>query len=158
MKRTLSEWASIADIASGIAVIITLLVLVQSINANTEIARATAYDGYIDSLNFVRSQALNDPEFQRAWLILVNTPEKLDSADSFRLGLYMQMFFGIYEKAYYSNQYGLLGSSMWDRFRAQMCIQFPRARSIPLWSDRLETVISPEFLQYLQNTCATDQE
>lgn len=88
----------------------------------------------------------------------MNTPERLDSADSFRLGFYMQMFFGIYEKAYYSNQYGLLGPSMWDRFETQMCIQFPRALSIPRWPDRLQTVISAEFLQYPQHNCGADEE
>lgn len=47
-------------------------------------------------------------------------PESLDGADAFRRGLYMQMFFVIYEKAYYANQYGLLGSSEWSRFENEL--------------------------------------
>lgn len=47
----LSGWASIAEIISGTAVLITLVFLVFGIRENTEITRAAAYDRNIDSLN-----------------------------------------------------------------------------------------------------------
>ena len=40
MKQKLSEWASIAEIVSGIAVVITLVFLIFGIRENTEVTRA----------------------------------------------------------------------------------------------------------------------
>lgn len=50
MKLKLSEWASIAEIVSGIAIIVTLVVLIAEVRGNTTAVRAATYQNVSDSM------------------------------------------------------------------------------------------------------------
>jgi hypothetical protein len=47
----LSDWAGIAEIFSGIAVVVTLVFLIIGIRENTEVTRAATYADLLDGLN-----------------------------------------------------------------------------------------------------------
>ena len=44
MNQKLADWASIAEIISGIAVVVTLIVLIVEVRDNTEVLRVSAYN------------------------------------------------------------------------------------------------------------------
>ena len=47
----LENFAHIAEVISGIAVVISLVFLIYGIRENTEVTRTVAYEGLIDSIN-----------------------------------------------------------------------------------------------------------
>ena len=70
MTQKLSDWASIAEIVSGIAVVVALVFLVVGIRENTEMARASMYERTFDSLNQWRMDIANNDALLE-WKIVV---------------------------------------------------------------------------------------
>jgi len=155
MKLKLSEWASIAEIVSGLAVVITLIVLVLGIRENTEVTRASAFDRNMESVNQFRMEIAKDPELTRLWYSQFNLPGLLEGGDAQsqtaegRRVMLAQVFWGILEKTYYAYQYGLIGDDEWVRFGVGICA----ARTGPEWEDWQRTVqfvLSPRFIEFVE--------
>ena len=129
MSQKLSSWASIAEIGSGIAVVVTLIFLIIGIQENTSVTRASVYASSLDSLNEFESTILTDPELSRIYVAYLNNTGDLDSGDADRLNLIVAILFRIYEKAYYSEQYELMGEEEWGRFERLICVNYARAEA-----------------------------
>jgi hypothetical protein len=155
----LSDWASIAEIASGVAVVITLVFLIVGIRENTDVVRASAYASSVDSLNEFTGNVFADPELARIWTTMFyGDITTLELADRRRLELMLNVTFRNYEKAYYSDQYGILGQSEWQRFTRQICNNFDRTRALVQWSEEaLPVIVSEEFFDYMISTCTVDE-
>ena len=152
MNQKLSTLASIAEIVSGIAVVVTLIFLVVGIQDNTEITRAAAYDRNIDSLNEWRLGIAQNEEMLRVWTAFtLNDLEGLSEEDSRRLDFILNTQWGIYEKTYYSNQYGIIGSSEWSRFESQICSN--RLGREEIWHELVEIRLTEEFARYVLSLC-----
>ena len=86
MTLKLSDWADIAGIVSGVAVVITLVFLVIGIRENTAVTRASMYERSADRLIDLRNQLLNDPEMLRLFQAYVDRrPEGIEGVDRIRL-------------------------------------------------------------------------
>jgi hypothetical protein len=154
MNLKLSDWANIAGIASGVAVVVTLVFLIIGIRENTAVTRASMYERSADRLIELRNQALNDPEIARLWqAYLDRRPEGIDGVDAVRLRQYVLNQFQTYEQAYFARQYGVLGDAEWRRFERQVCTAYPRVNAFP---DILETVsllMTDEFMAFMESSC-----
>ena len=160
MNRKLSDWASIAEIISGIAVVITLVFLILGIRENTEIVRASAYAGSMDSLNDFTMDVITNADLRSVWQDYVNeNATDFDADETQELQLLLIVLFRNYEKAYFSERYGLLGSAEWGRFERQICLQVDRAR---LTDESilgfLDVVLTDEFAAYVHGTCERNRE
>ena len=154
MKLKLSDWAAIAEVVSGVAVVVTLIFLIVGIRENTEVTRATAYDRNIDSLTQLRTEVVRDPELARIWQAFQDeSRDALSEIDMVRLRLIVNNVFNIYEKSYFSYRYGLLGESEWSRFFNQICLQIQHARTFPGLMQSLHAVNTEEFMQYINDEC-----
>jgi len=112
----LKNVALIAEIISGVAVVVTLVFLVLSIRENTNVVRATAYAGLVDSANNFNTRVYSDPELIRLFqAYLSGRVSELPEADAIRLGYMININFREQEKAYFLNQYGILGEVEWER-------------------------------------------
>jgi hypothetical protein len=112
MNHKFADWASIAEVISGIAVVITLVFLVVGIRENTEINRAAAYDRSIDGMNQWRFEVSQNPELARMYGAhegLFGADAGPEEVDYFRLSLIVNAVWGVYEKSYYANRYGVWG-------------------------------------------------
>ena len=128
----LSDWASVAEIVSSLAVVITLVFLLVGIRENTEITRAAAYDRNIDSVNEVRGWIANNPDLATLYRAFLNDETaEIEEPRIIQLNLLMNSIFGIFEKAYFAFQYGHIGQSEWSRFDKQICIQYSHMVSGP---------------------------
>lgn len=153
MNQKLSDWASIAEIVSGIAVIVTLVFLILGVRENTEITRVSMYERSVDSLIRFRTEILSDPELTRLLgAFLDNELAEIEGLDSLRLRQMVFNFFQIYEKAYFADKYGVLGQAEWSRFEVQICLQYSRAVSAQL-ADALRVVLTADFMEYIEVTC-----
>jgi hypothetical protein len=157
MNLKLSDWASIAEIVSGIAVVVSLIFLIVGIRENTEVMRAAAYDRNIDALNATRAQIIADDEQARLWLAYeTGQASNLESVDRLQLNTTINMVFGNYEKAYFNRKYGVLGESEFTRYERQICINFKRLDDLPDLKADMATVVTVEFLDYIESLCGTD--
>ena len=155
MNRTLSDWASVTEIVSGIAVIISLVILIVGIRENTEVTRASVYENSINSMNDFRTRIIDDREIAGLWgAYQAGELEGLDQPDQSRVGQLIFMLFGVYEKSYYAQQYGVIGSSEWSRFEFQICRQYARVRSSQFLFQNLEVGMTQEFLGYIRASCS----
>jgi len=158
MNRKLSNWASIAEIVSGVAVVTTLVFLFLGIRENTEIVRASAYAGSMDSLNDFTMDVVTDADLRAVWTAFLNE-NTVDVDDRQTLQMLLIVLFRNYEKAYFSERYGLLGSAEWGRFERQICLQVDRAHV----TDEsilgfLDAVLTDEFAVYVHSTCQRTDE
>jgi len=157
MKLKLSDWANLAEIVSGVAVIVSLIFLILGIRENTEITRAAAYDRNIDALNLLRSEVVRDSETARRWHAYeTGQADSLEGIDRMQLNNQINITFSNYEKAYFNHQYGVLGDSEWTRYERQICINQERLDSLPDLKADMETVVTDEFVEYMADLCSSD--
>ena len=150
MNQKLSDWASIAEIISGIAVVITLLLVVSGINENTEVMRAAAFDRNMESINQWRAQLAQDEELLRIWQ---RRDQRVDltEVERGRLNFLTFSLWGIYEKAFYAREYGTIGASEWSRFEVQICRQ--RDAMDPFYWENSDEFLSMRFIEYVETLC-----
>lgn len=152
MNQKLSDWASIADVVSGIAVVATLVFLIIGIRENTEVTRAAAYEGLISSLNDFTQMIVEDDALAAIWQSYqAGNAAELNPDERFRLLLVLRMVWRTYEAAYYSNEYGTLGESEWERFYRQQCAEL--TRTAPADWDFVRAVLTLEFADDVDVRC-----
>jgi hypothetical protein len=154
LNQKLSDWAAIAEIVSGIAVVITLIFLTFGIRENTAVTRAAAFDRKIEGLNQVAITLARDEELMRLFQYYQDDHldiDELSNEEWARVRAMVRSILRIYETAYYSTQYGTLGLSEWSRFERQICRH--RARlDIVRWND-IQGVLTEEFANYVAESC-----
>lgn len=158
MNQKLSKWASIAEIASSIAVVVTLVFLLVGVQENTEIVRAATYDRNIDSLNETRGWIANNPDLAMLYRAFMNDESaEIDEPQITQLNLLMNALFGNFEKAYFAYQYGHIGDAEWSRFDKQICIQYSHMVTGPaILIESLQRASAEEFLGYIRSTCVVE--
>ena len=155
MNRKLSNLASIAEIVSGIAVVITLIFLILGIRENTEITRAAAFDRNISSVNEILVPVILDEEFSPLFQsYLEGRTQELSSTEWFRVREIIRSLFRSYESAYHANQYGNIGVTEWTRVLAQLC--FHRGLLGAQWQE-IPAVLTEEFANFVETSCPNDR-
>jgi hypothetical protein len=150
----LSSWTSIVEIISAIAVVVTLLFLILEVRANTAVTRASLYASTLDALNEMQSVVIQDPDLTRVFYdFLQNEAADFDEMDRRRLQGLVVIMFRNYEKAYFMNEYDLLGEDEWSRYRRVVCQNYERAGSAGI-ADVLPFVLTERFIDYLAASCA----
>ena len=156
MNQKLSDWASLAEIVSSIAVVVTLVFLVAGIRENTETTRVAVYDSNIDSLNQWRLSVAQDEELLNRWNAYRRgeITEVVEAEDA-GLGLVLTALWGVYEKSYYANEYGIMSGSEWSRFEVQICVN--RAQNVRLWRELDSIRLTAEFVDFVATLCEHDE-
>ena len=154
MNQKLSDWASVAEIVSGLAVVTTLIFLVTGIRENTNVIRATAYANSIDSINDFQASLIVNDQAMAAWKAYIQEDTAgLDELNSIRVGLSALVMFRAYEQAYFSQKYGLMGEGEWERFERQICLHFGFASSAGKMAV-VEAALTDEFTDYIKKLCS----
>lgn len=152
----LEKIALVAEIVSGVAVVVTLVFLVLSIRDNTNVVRATAYAGIVDSADAFNVRVGSDPELIRLYsAYLGGRANELTGDDEVRLAYLINSNFRNLEKAFFLNQYGILGEAESRRTLRRICGTYQRTKTTMEWwtKDRLPQLVTSEFLEYIESTC-----
>ena len=153
MNQKLSDWAGIAEIVSGIAIVFTLVFLFLGIRENTNITRAAVYRDSVDSLNALDSLIAQDPELTNIWTQYQRRDTaSLDELETRRLVLLAAQLFRILETTYFNQQYGLFGGSEWDRWETTICSHYEGARLMQV-TQFVATGVTAEFMEYMESSC-----
>jgi hypothetical protein len=156
MNQKLSDWANLAQIASGIAVVVTLVFLILDLRENTDVTRAAMYQQSSVSLTEFRRDIMRDPELARLYsAFLNNQAEGIDGVDRVRLNQLVLNNFQISENAFFARRYGLLGNAEWSRFERSICGNYAAARSAKL-TGTLQRVMTEDFMDYIAVSCEAE--
>lgn len=146
-KERIKSWALVAEIVSGIAVVASLLFLIVEIRGNSDLIRANAFNRSIESLIDFRTQiASND-----ASLRVMAEHWGIEDPDLLRRQLLVVNMWSIYEKTFYSEQYGLVGPAEWQRFETRIC-GYTRS-DLEFWQESIARFLTAEFRDYVVSTC-----
>lgn len=151
-RITLTSWANVAAIVGAFGVVVGFVFLTLEVRANTKITRAATYDRSIDRLNDWRANVIRDPEISRLYLTYSEaTTDELSPEDRFRLQVLLTSLWGVYETAFYSRDYGVLGPSEWSRFEVQICGH--RGLNLAEWNRIVAPRISRQFRTFIEDSC-----
>ena len=155
MSRKLSDWASVAEIASGVAVVVTLVVLIIGVRENTDAIRASTYAQSLNSLNQWRDSISESREVAGYWTAFRSGDvDEFDDVDFTRLAQFIITLFTIYEHSYFSWQRDLIGDSEWERFEANICLQHGRIVVLPQLLAAYEGALTEEFREFVSDSCS----
>jgi len=149
MSFKLSEWASIAEIISGVAIVLTIGFLVFELKQNTNEIQAATHQEMINQLNNWRMTLAGNPElsdnFETLWQ--GGDWDEIPKEQRTRLNYFMNPLWGMYENAYFGRQRGIIGDSEWSRWEKVVCQLHHMDQG--MWRRRTR-ILSDEFLGYLE--------
>ena len=151
------EWATLAEVVSAIAVVLTLGFLAYEMRANTNAIHEQTYQALTEQLNDYRT-LLIDPDTSKADAKLVQSGwDSLTYEEKRRIRLPYLNLFGVYESAYFANERHAIGQREWERFEIGICRNYLRMVSEQIWepegSTSMNQILTPDFADYIRNTC-----
>jgi len=155
MKLKLSDWASVAEIASGIAVVLTLLILIMSINRNTAMTQASMFTGIVEDLNNIYYTVLPDPELRRIWLLYASNASGLSEEDRNTLIPIAVSRANLLDSALTMRKSGLIADNEWVRIERLICREHERAVDIGL-GDLIRVASTQDYVDFIAASCANE--
>ena len=154
VRWSLATYAQLAEVVASFAVVVTLIFLAGEVRQNTEVTQASFYDQTLGEVNEVRGVFAENPELTRLYAAyLAGEQETTGTADQ-RLQFMLNWLWGIYEKAYFAHQRGLLGGSEWSRFSRRICIAYRTASG--RWERSgwaIKPLLTEEFATFTESSC-----
>jgi hypothetical protein len=150
----LQKYALVAEIVGSIAVVVTLVVLIFEVRANTEAIRAGNRQSISERTGDFALAVAGNPELAGIQGQVLGNPTETQQATS-----YMVTVLQLVQESYFLHRDGLLDDAIW-RTRANFGLgnirsEFGRARY-----DRIKQsgVLTPEFTQWLDAEIARDAQ
>lgn len=151
-NKSLKYWSQISEIIAGVAVVVTLVFLIFEIRENSDLVRADSFNRGIESLIEWRTAIASD----EASLKVMAEHWGFDDIDLLRRQMHLVNLWSIYEKTYYSQQYGLVGQAEWERFQTRICGY--READVTYWDERIAQFLTAEFRDYVIASCAAESD
>ena len=139
----LKYWSLIAEIVGGVAIVVTLVILVYELQRNTSAIQRATYSEITESVDEWRATLTLNPEVRATLASLDNGEVLTPDQESIRLGRGRTLY-SIYERAFWANEYGHVGESEWARFERMICRAVPR-----FWDEEGAFVFTDEFVAYI---------
>jgi len=147
----LSKYAQLAEITSGIGVLVTLVFLVLEIRGNTEATKAATYDSIsADLAEFQVSMAEDEASLEINLAMNSDSLESLSPIQLERYSFRMSALYKHYERAFIQWQYGNLDDDAWQRFRVQICMPRPIIFEEIVWQ-QVRSNSTTGFSEYREN-------
>lgn len=154
-RRSVKEWAAIAEIVGGVAVIISLLFVALSIRQNTQAIEATTWESFLDRSERINLAIAGSDDLARIIQEGESDPGQLTGEDYFRFSHAARIRFGAWEAIFNHYQVGRLSANSWEVWNAFYLdlLDHPGYRQV--WLE-IEQWYDPKFRlmmrsQYLEN-------
>ena len=154
-KLNLNQWALVAQVVSGIALIITLAFLAVEMNANTNAIRAQTYQTLMQQLNDFRI-FVSDPEIVAAnEKLRTDGWVSLSAEEKQKVRQPVLINWGIYESAFFAYKRNVLGDEEWVRFEVGICRRYSVHQDV--WNAEgvtsMNELLTPIFVEYVIDRC-----
>lgn len=153
-EQKLQRFALVAEIAGGVAVIVTLVILIFEVNANTRATKAATYDALVaDIANYRMEISRNEPLIEAEFIRRTEGMEALTPRQKHRREFSYSSLFLQFERAFIQWQAGNLDDEAWQRFHVSIC----RISSHPEFEGSVGRVIdqmtTASFQDYRKSAC-----
>jgi len=108
----LENLALIAEVAGGVAVVVTLIALLFQIRQSTAAVRASTYQAVVDSITTTLNQRATDKQVATLWHA-VATGQQLEGIDAEQLDALLMATTRRFENAFYQHEIGGIDSPQW---------------------------------------------
>lgn len=153
MNQRLSDWATVAEIVSGLAVVITLIVLIVGVQENTEITRTAMYGNINDQFNAFEIEMLLDPGLRPIYFrYLTSDAANLEQHDQESVVMMVAVLFRTLDRAFAANQNRQLGDEEWARLERSLCTNYKRAESFGALPT-VKFLTTDTFWEYAVDNC-----
>jgi hypothetical protein len=105
-----------AEIASAVAVVVTILFLAVEIRNNRRATQSSSLDALAVGFNEINYNVIGDPELTQIWQTAFATPEKLDDQGKIRFSMLMQCYINHYTALKKYHDLGVLPDSEWTAY------------------------------------------
>jgi hypothetical protein len=152
MKEKLQEYALIAEIVGGLAIVASLIFVGLEVKQNNAIARTESYQSNVNSLNEWRTLLITTG-LSKDWrdYVFGGTLNPDSQEDISRLS---QIVLSIYDQAFDSYRNGVLDEAGWERF-GTICpvIQSYRKLQEQIGGTDLAKLLTESYLVYVEHDC-----
>jgi hypothetical protein len=150
----LQKWALIAEIFGGIAVIVSLLLLVSETRENTRVMRAATYDAITADIADLRMTIATDESLREIIFITKTegrqafTPRQQNMDELTSIAAFQH-----YERAYIQWELGNLDDEAWERFRNILCSASVTPGFEDSFGPLLDRATTKNFANYRKTQC-----
>jgi hypothetical protein len=127
-KRSLTEWATIAEIISSIAVVVSLIFVAFQLQRNTSELQATHSNDLFDSLREIELVMLASPDlsqiYTKGWF---GSRNEMSDQEIERFRMYLMQSINIWEQAFFRLQDGSMSKNDYVRWRSLFLEYFNHA-------------------------------
>ena len=134
-KLNLSQWASVAEIGGTVAVVISLLLVVISLDRNTAALSAENTDDLYDALRQIELVVLNNFELADISVRGAANPDSLSEAETEIYKMWATMYLDLWERTLIRENAGLILPGTlegWDEWYGEWVI---RHLTYEMWKD-----------------------
>jgi hypothetical protein len=119
----LAGWAKIAEIVSGFAVVISLLVVAYTVSQNTVALRSSSDDAVYAALREIQSVRFTSPELAQA-VVLLRRNEDLSDIQQVMWNEYQNLILSIWENTYFDQDREIISQPDWQDWNAYFVAYF----------------------------------
>jgi len=145
MKEKLQEYALIAEITSGIAIVVTLIILVFELQRNTVAIERATFNEITQSIIEWRRDLALDADV-RETMRRYQAREELSPDQKAILGGLGRNLYTNLERAFWAREYNQIGESEWARFQSSIC-----GNVVTFWDDSVPQYYTREFVEYVRS-------
>lgn len=148
-KLSLSEWASFAEIMGAFAVVISLILVVASVDRNTAAISAQVSDASYAAVREVNLDLLNNPELFDITLRAAESLDNLDETELEKYKAWLHIYLDLWERHYSWELTGLmeLTDQGWNTYFSAWTKRYVTRE---LWSDIKWQYPDPRFNEQVE--------
>jgi len=155
-KLPVTEWAAIAEIVGTAAVIVSLLLVVQSLNLNTRAIQATN-DNFIYGLQDAHLDTIIASKELSAITKKAFEKKELDELEAFRWQLYLGRFLNLWEVIFTRHEVGLMPDEAWETWDRSAIGTFNSLVPIELWQ-QVRVSANASFREHVDRIAAEREQ
>jgi len=140
---TLDQLASIGEIISGIAVVISLVYLAIQIRTNTETERTSTYQSIVSDFGALNNTMASTPELSHMFVQAMENYHQLSSDQKARISQVFFQCFRYFENMFYQYQKGYLDDEVWTGWKRLMLTYYARPGFQTWWEHRRDVYSAP---------------
>jgi hypothetical protein len=150
-KLTLSEWAQLGELIASITVVISLLLVVYSLERNTAAQYGSTENLLFESHTNIASQFITDPTLA-AIRIKVRHGEPLSEVEAVRWDVYKALLLDVWSMAYSRHSEDLLADRHWQSWDTYFTDHFRNSdlRITQEWWDGNRSGFDPGFWEHVR--------
>jgi len=146
---TLDQLASIGEIVSGIAVIVSLVYLAIQIRSNTEAERSATYQSIVSDFGALNNTMASTPELSHMFVEAMEDYVQLTPDQKARISQIFFQCFRFFENMFYQYKKGYLDEEVWTGWKRLMLTYYSRPGFQTWWAHR-KAVFSEPFVVFLE--------